>query len=158
VDVTYEKWLRGVQAVDIEKIGDKDLAFWRQQYDEAMRRGKAWREQPAPSRLGGLGKKTVDTLSPSRATWGSALRSGPSAPSEEKCFCSIHVSRAWILTPAITLIVGPAIQPTGGAWLVGRHELIPRVDAPNSPGRRVGRRAQVGRRREETYWRATSVR
>lgn len=48
--VTYEEWLRDVQAVDIEKLGDEDRVFWRQQYDAAMRRGAEWREQAAPSR------------------------------------------------------------------------------------------------------------
>ena len=53
MDVTYEEWLRDVQAVDIEKLGENEHVFWRQRYDEAMRRGKAWREQPAPSRRSG---------------------------------------------------------------------------------------------------------
>ena len=47
---TYEEWLRDVQAVDIEKLGDEDHVFWRQEYDAAMRRGAEWREQAAPSR------------------------------------------------------------------------------------------------------------
>lgn len=51
--VAYEEWLRDVQAVDIEKIGDEDRVFWRQQHDAAMRRGAAWREQAAPSRRSG---------------------------------------------------------------------------------------------------------
>jgi len=50
---TYEQWLRDVQAVDIENLSDNDQEFWRQQYGEAIRPGKAWREQPAPSRGSG---------------------------------------------------------------------------------------------------------
>lgn len=48
--INYEEWMRDVQAVEIELLGEEDHRFWRQQYDEAMIRGAEWREQAAPSR------------------------------------------------------------------------------------------------------------